>query len=260
MNEGFVLLSVLVVIGIISATLISLTISVRAHRSSAATERRLTQAIALADAGLTRIIAMIEVTNDDFLSDFSVPVRWKIAGQEVTVSVAPEASKVDLNAGDSALVANVLKAAVENSAKTDRMLRRLAEMRRAGEYLDSVRGLLEPSDRVGRLARDLEAVFTVWTNLRGVDPKSAPAIVLRNMPGLQPGEAELLVQASARRAHSDLSPFVTRFGSLLGGNRPIYRARAEAKSEGVTVKREALLAYNPSANAVRVVFWRDVTE
>jgi hypothetical protein len=142
----------------------------------------------------------------------------------------------------------------------DRLIRRLATIRRAGQDLETVRGLLDPHDRVGPLARDLEAVFTVWTSLRGVDPKFASSIVLRNLPGLQQGEAELLVQASARGSYAELSPLVTRFAPLLEATQPIYRARAEAKVEGVTARREALVTHNPTTRAVWVVFWRDTVE
>jgi len=257
---GFVLLSVLLVTAVISALLISLTITMRVDRSNAALEWRLVQASALADAGLTRIIAALEAVDDPLLPGLNTSIRWPFAGQQVTIALVPETGKVDLNSGESALVVNVLRAVVQDGVKADSLLQRLDAMRRAGQYLDSVRGLLAPSDRAGPLARDLDAVFTVWTNLRGIDPKFAPAIVLRSLPGLQPGEAELLVQASARRSHSELSPFVTRFGPLLGATRPIYRARAEAAFEGVKVRREALLSHNTSTRAVSVVFWRDLVD
>ncbi len=254
---GFVLLSVLLVTAVISALLIAMTISVRADRSNAATERRLAQASALADAGLTRAIAALERADDSFLSNSAGVARWNFAGHEVIVSLTPEVGKVDLNAGESDLVVNVLHAVIREDAKADRIIRRLSAMRRAGQYVESARSLLDPYDRAGPLARDLEAVFTVWTNLRGVDPKFAPAIVLRNLPGLQEGEAELLVQAGARGDYAELSPFVTRFGPLLSASRPIYRARAEAIVEGVTARREVLLAQNTATRAVWVVFWRD---
>ncbi|KAB0264678.1 hypothetical protein [Microvirga brassicacearum] len=257
---GFVLLSVLLVIGIVSALVIALTMTVRADRTNAAIERRLVQASALADAGLTRIIAALEGQDDPLLSNLSKPIYWRFAGQEVVVSLVPEAGKVDLNSGDSDLVVNVLGAVVRDGVVADRLVRRLAAMRRDGQGLETVRGLLDPDDRAGPLARDFEAVFTVWTNLRGVDPKFAPSVVLRNLPGLQAGEAELLVQASARGAYAELSPFITRFGPLLGATRPIYRARAEANVEGATARREVLLAHNPTRRLVWVVFWRDTVE
>jgi hypothetical protein len=144
--------------------------------------------------------------------------------------------------------------------KADQFVKRLAGMRRANQYVESVRGLLAPDDRAGPLARELEAVFTVWTNLRGVDPRFAPATVLRNLPGLQQGGAELLLRARKSNIHAELSPFVTHFEQLLQTSRPIYRVRAEAKVEGVIARREALLVHNSATRVVRVVLWRDVID
>jgi hypothetical protein len=64
--SGFVLLSVLSVIGIVSALMIALTMAVRADRSAAAIEWRIVQASALSDAGLSRIIAALEAPDDPF--------------------------------------------------------------------------------------------------------------------------------------------------------------------------------------------------
>ncbi|MEE1611420.1 hypothetical protein [Microvirga sp. CF3016] len=257
---GFVLLSVLFVVAIVSTLLLAVTVAVRANRANAATERRLVQAGALADAGLVRAMAALEDGEEPALSTFARSGRWNFAGHEVIVSLVPEVGKVDVNAGDPALVVNVLRAMVRDGAKADRIIARLEAMRRTSRYVESIRGLLDPPDRTGRLARDLEAVFTVWTNVRGVDPRHAPATILRNLPGLQQGEADGLVRASAQGTHAELSPFLTRFGPLLGASRPIYRARAEARVEGVAARREALLAHNAEARAVSIVMWRDALE
>ncbi|MGO4571636.1 hypothetical protein [Microvirga sp. 2TAF3] len=262
-SRGFVLLSVLLVIGVVSSLMIGLTMAVRADRANVAIERRLVQAGALADAGLTRAIAALEATDDQLLAsllDRSRPTRWRFAGQDIFISLIPETGKVDLNSGDPELIVNILHAVVRDTAKADRLVQRLSAMRRARQDLETARGLLDPNDRAGPLARDIEAAFTVWTSLRGVDPRFAPSVVLRHLPGLQEGEAELLERAREHRAYDELSPFIARFGHLLGANRPIYRARAEVTIEGATARREALLTYNPTTRVVWVVFWRDVAD
>jgi hypothetical protein len=254
---------VLLVTGLVSALVIASTTAARVDRVNAAAERRLAQASALADAGLNRIVAALQNSDDPLrprLLRRSGPVPWRFAGRDVLVSLAPEAGKVDLNAGDPDLVVNVLRAVVRDDGVADRLTKRLAAWRSARQDLETVRGLLDQTDRVGTLAHDLEAVFTVWTGLRGVDPKFAPPIALRHLPGLQQGEAEVLVRASASGNDAELSPFVARFGPLLGAQRPIYRARAEVSFEGVTARKEALLSHNASLDQVWVVFWRDVME
>ncbi|WP_157961475.1 hypothetical protein [Microvirga flavescens] len=262
-TRGFVLLSVVLVIGVVSALVVSLTMEVRSSRANASTERRLVQATALADAGLVRAIAALETSDDRLwarLLNRSEPARWRFTGGDVLISLVPETGKVDLNSGDPDLVVNLLRAVVEDGAVAERLVRRLDALRRTRQDLETVRGLLDPDYRASPLARDLEAVFTVWTNLRGVDPRFAPPIVLRQLPGLQEGEAELLVQARDRGVYAELSPFIARFGPLLGAKRPIYRAQAEATIEGVTVRREALLIHNPGTRTTWIVFWRDVID
>jgi hypothetical protein len=262
-SGGFALLSVLLVTGLVSALVTASAMTSRADRANAALERRIVQATALADAGLNRAIASLEIPGDPFLlrlqSDRK-PVRWRFSGEDILLSLVPEAGKVDLNAGDPGLVVNVLRAVLHDDVAADRLVRRLAAWRSAGRDLETVRGLLDPADRTSPRARDLETVFTVWTGLRGIDPKVSPPSVLRHLPGLQQGEAEILERARASGSYADLSPFIARFGALLGAARPIYRARAEVTFQGVTVRREALVTHNPSFNRVWVVFWRDVVE
>lgn len=262
--HGFVLLSVLIVIGTVSALATSASVATRIERAGADLELRLVQASALADAGLTRAVAALEAQEDPLAASLLAdqrPIRWRFAGREIVLSLVPEVGKVDLNTGDAEFVVNVLRAVVRDDAESDRLVRRLAALRQARQPLETVRGLLDPGDRSGPLARDLEAVFTVWTSLRGVDPKAASSIVLRQLPGLQDGEADLLEQAINSGSAAELSPFLARFGPLLGAARPIYRARAEVGIEsGVTIRKEALLAHNPTTRTVWVVLWRDVVE
>jgi hypothetical protein len=260
---GFTLLSVLLTLGLISALLIASTLAARTDRSEAALERRLVQATALADAGLNRVAAALAGAEplSAQLLDGSGPHRWSFAGREIAISLGAEAGKLDLNSGDPELVVRVMHAVVQDDAKAARLIERLNAARRSRRDLESVRGLLDPEDRQGALAGAFDAVFTVWTSLPGVDPRFAAPIVLRSLPGLSEAEAELLTQAGRGGNATDLSPLVARFGHLLAGSRPLYRARAEATVEGeVTVRREVLLAHNPAAGTVRVVFWRDALD
>lgn len=262
-TEGFVLLSVLSVIAVLSTLTVAATMSVRSGVAHAGVERQLVQAGAIADAGLVRIVGALKVNDKPLLNklaDRASPLRWHFAEQEVLLSLTPETGKIDLNSGDPNLVVSVLKAVVRDDALADALLRRLDQLRRNGQDLETVRGLLDSVDRIGPLAHDLEAVFTVWTSLRGVNPKFAPEVTLRHLPGLQKGEGDLLVQARERGSYSDLSPFVSRLGALLQADRPIYRARSQVTIEGVTAQREMLFMYNSTTQAVLVVFWRDVMD
>lgn len=260
---GFVLLAVVLMIGVVSLAVTAVFVTARRDRIDASVEVKVVQAGALADAGLTRILGALTVADDPLgaaLLDAGKPLPWRFAGQNVELSLVPETGKVDLNAGDPALIATVMRAVAPDEATAGRLLQRLDGFRSSRRPVEAVRGLLEPRDQVSELARRLEAVFTVFTQMRGVDPKAAPALVLRNLPGLHPGEAALLEQAVATRSYADLSPFITRFGVLLGATRPIYRAQARARVDGVAVTREAVVLHNPAERRVSVVIQRDVVE
>jgi hypothetical protein len=260
---GFVLLAVVLVIGVAALAVTAAFVTARRDRIDADIEVKAVRAGALADAGLTRISAALAAEDDPLVPALfggGKPLSWRLAGQEVELSLVLETGKVDLNAGDAALIANVMRAAAPDEATASRLLARLDAVRRSRRPLEAVRGLLEPRAQTSELARNLEAVFTVWTQMRGVDPKAAPALVLRNLPGLHSGEAALLEQAIATRSHADLSPFVARFGHLLGASRPIYRAQARTRVDGVTVTREALVLHNSVERQVSIIIQRDLVE
>ena len=58
-------------------------------------------------------------------------------------------------------------------------------------------------------------------------------------------------------ATTNLSAVKTRYGALLGGERPLYRLYAEIGLDGQIARREALVAQDVGTRKVWIVFWRD---
>jgi hypothetical protein len=259
-QNGFVLLSVLIVTTIISALALAAAVVTRAHMRSTDTEIRIMEARNLADAGLTRMIAAIELQDDPLLMSLLVSesVSWRYADMDLHLSLSHEAAKVDLNSGQPELVRNVMRAVIKDRAQVERILTRWADFRTNGRTIEATEALLDPAERFNAIGVILEQTFTTLSGARGIDPLAASNPVLRQVPGMT--EADLLVLTNARqtrRSSTELSALKTRFSPLLDGERPIYRISAGLIREGVKVEREAVIARDTSTGRVLVILWRD---
>ncbi|MGO4389330.1 hypothetical protein AB4Y85_17520 [Microvirga sp. 2YAF29] len=260
-QNGFVLLSVLVVTAVISALTIAAAIVTRAHVRSTDTEVGTIEARALADAGIARIRASIERQDDPLLiSLLEAPsVSWRYADTDLQLGLIREAGKVDLNSGQPELVRNVMLAAVKDRAQAERLLTRWADFRRNGRIIETTEALLDPAERFDEIAVILEQIFTTLSGARGIDPLAASDLILRQVPGMT--EADLLALTNARQTQktgAELSAIKTRFSPLLDGERPIYRLRASVLRANTKIEREALVLHDAAMGRVRIILWRDV--
>jgi hypothetical protein len=263
-DDGFVLLSVLLVTTIIAAVAIGAAIVARAEVSATRIDDEAARARALSDAGLARAIAALEDGNDPLMPALlmsSAGIDWSYADQRVRLSLTREAGKVDLSAGDSDHIARVLQAVSGDEAIAGRMLARMADLRRNGLGIESVLSLLEPQERFGRMAQELDQVVTVLTAAKGIDAMAAPRIVLESLPGVTPDDLLLFDEARRENSPGKLTQHFARYGSLIRGERPLYRIRASAQvGDGVISRREAIVAQDVRTRRSSVVTWRDSLE
>jgi len=262
-ENGFSLLSVLLVTTVISALALGAAVIARVHLRAADAELRIIAARALADAGLTRVVAALETPGDPLLASLRVSSRpWSYANTEVRLELEHEAGKVDLNVGEQELTQSVMRAVVRESSRADHIVKRWMEFRRQGREIETVASLLDPEERFEVIAADLERHFTTASGARGIDPMSAPLLVLSHVPGIS--AADLSRIASMQRGMIDkdeLAAIRRRYQPLLDGERPLYRIRSTVSlPRQLIVRREALVAQDVFTGKVRVIFWRDHVE
>lgn len=261
-DEGFVLLTVLLITAVISALATAALVTARSHSRAIAGEISLIRAGALTEAGLVRILSALEQGDNtliEMLRDRGESVVWNYAGVDVTLSLSKEAGKVDLNTGDPALVRSVLRALVKDAEKQSEILQRWETRRRKGQAIESVDALLPPQDQMGPLAQSMERALTTVSAAVGIDPLAAPEIVLKSVPGFS--ESDYAVLRDARRLGNvvELQAIKARLRPLLDGERPLYRLRASAVlDDGTKTSRSALVTQDMTTGTVSVSQWNSL--
>lgn len=262
-KKGFVLLSVLLVTTVVSAFALGAAIIARIHLRDANMELHAIAARALADAGLTRIIAALETSEDPLLASLRTsPTPWSYAGTELLLELESEAGKVDLNSSDGELVQSIIRAVIKERFLADRILKRWMELRRRGHEIEAIDALLDTQEKFTGIATDLERHFTTTSGARGIDPIAAPDLVLRHVPGIS--EEDLRQITIMRQGVIDrdaLFAIRRRYQPLLDGERPLYRIRSTISlPHQLIIRREALVAQDDGTGKVHVIFWRDRVE
>lgn len=258
-DSGFVLLTVLLVTAVIAAFATASLAFIRAKANAVAVELRLAQTEGVAEAGLVRIIAAIEASDDPLyrrLRNDRTPVVWRYSDADVLLSLSMEAGKVDLNTGDAALVRSVLRGIVADRSRQLELLSKWEAARRQGAVIESVVSLLSPRDRLSPLARDLEAVFTTVTAAVGVDPLAAPEVVLKQVPGLNESDRAALLQARQSDDKDVVRTIKELHHPILDGERPLFRLRSSVRlPNGTEVTRSALVAQEASSRKLSIASW-----
>jgi hypothetical protein len=215
-------------------------------RVAAAIETR-----ALAEAGLNRIIAAYANRGDPLrerLRSDNRPVAWEFAGKSIVLRVQAESGKLDLNAGDRSHIDRVLAALVPPSAH-DRILRQIDEARAGDVRITSIASLLSPFERMASRRDELENHFTVMTGQRGVDPATAPILVLQTLPHLSSEQLERLI--AVRQGDEELRweiPAEAR--PMFVPERPIYSLRAEPISPKYAGAMRAIVSFDERGRAL----------
>lgn len=259
-RDGFALVTVLLITVLVASIAIALNLTSRSALDASEAELRGRAARHLADAGLVRAIRALAHANDPLHSSLmpgAAPFHWSFQGAEITLIVAAESGKVDLNTADPAFVGRVLEAVVDH-ALAARLLHSVQANRAAGALIDDPTAILEPRERLGPLADRMRSVFTVLTGTYGIDPRSAPDVVLRSLPGATEDQIEVLRRAK----HSvEMTAYGVELNSLapfIAQQRPLYRVLATAvTADGAVARREAVALLNTGGRSARIILWQD---
>ena len=227
-QRGVALVLVLWMGALISVMATSFAFSVRTEvrLSTGAVERA--QAGALAEAGLHRaIVGLAQSDQGQRWSAGGQPYEWAFAGSEVSISVAAETGKIDINAAPLALLeglVSVVLTSVPNGSEYDSkaIAAAISDWRDANHDVHSsgaedqhyrAAGLTyEAGDRAFLAVSELQRVFgmtpelfeqiktsvTVHTWSARVDPTTASRTVLLALPGVNPGKVDAFLDERAQ--------------------------------------------------------------
>jgi general secretion pathway protein K len=147
--------------------------------------------LALALAGLVDDDGRIQSPRD------GRPAELAYGGARLTLVVSDEAGRIDLNAGPPALLAGVLVAAGADPAVARVLADAVVAHRRIRRFahLAELRGLTGMSAALFEQAAD---AFTVHGGTAGIDPRVAPPLALRAIPGLDASEVEAYIATRHR--------------------------------------------------------------
>jgi general secretion pathway protein K len=233
------------------------------------------RAAAIADAGVS--VAMVRLL--DASGDGQADGRTRVmpfADGSVRVTVQDEAGKVDLNVAPPDLMAGVFQslgvagsdATSLANAVVDWRARRKAGMAAAtggdaaeeyGAFLSIDELRLVPG--MTRAIYDrLRPYVTVYAPIGRIDPLTAPAEVLRGLPGINPAQLAAFLEARDKSGAvpGALPPLngVTRFLAHAGLHAATIRAVGQT-ADGTRFVREAIIVVNGEVGQpYKVVAWR----
>ncbi len=262
-EQGFVLVTVLLFLGLISALAVQIIAnSLSVSREAAARSTSVRQILVL-DAALNRAIYALENPDDRFLRALrSSPngAPWRFDCTDVRVVLVAESGKLDLNTADLYLLRSVVERLFEDDpAVAEGIVSRLMTFRQAGRRFEFPEAVLGGADRFRYPVDTVRQVFTVLTGQTGFDPATASELLLKALPGqTQESISELLVaRASGRLATAALS---AQLRSLIVRERPVYNVGAELASSEIHARREAVVAIEPNTQSARVLSWRSIVK
>jgi len=246
----------------------------------------LAQARAAADGAVERTAFELSRPRlpDAWLPD-GQPHRWTDGDASIVVTAVDEASKIDLNMApepllrslfvtiggvDDATAAKIVDAIGDWKDPDD--LRRPngaeeADYRAAGLKYGPANSLFESVGELARVMYVTPDVFsrvapalTVYSRLPGINPATAPRIVLLALPNATPETVDAFIdQRTAALANKQPIPPFPPAQAYPSGPVPVWRVNAEATwVDGVTFAREAVI--RPSGDPQRPLIalaWQD---
>ncbi len=233
-ERGWALISVLgvlLVLSIIATGLVSLALTTK---RISRTERTQLEAAAIMEAAVSRAIAgLLDPRLEQRWRVDAVPRVFKFADKDVTVTIQDELGRIDLNAADGPVLANLLRAvggldAAAADALADKImdwresdgLRHLngatkADYLVAGKPYAPRENPFQSVDEVKLVLTMTEAVYariapalTVYTGRPNLDPEVAPREALLAQPGAEPARIDAALKARAAGIRSTLGPSV----------------------------------------------------
>lgn len=205
------------VLALLTILVITFTGDARTELRVARNQYDAARARALADAGVSLAILGI--------LDPSPETRWRAAGEEhamtygdgtIRVSVQDEAGKINLNDAPDETLANLFRTLGMNPVESAGLAAAIAEWKekRRSEWAAAGRSsaagatseqasepflALEELRLVPGMTRDrydrIAPFVTIYSESAQVDPRTAPAEVLRSLPGVSPQEADAYIAA-----------------------------------------------------------------
>lgn len=276
-QHGIALIVILWVVALLSLLAVSFGLGVRREASLAVRRIQGTRLLAACEAAVHYAAYHLRLADSTERWRADGRLRaWRWDGIEVRLKVFSEAGKVDVNQADAPLLQAVLKLA---GAEPDqaRMLadaildwrdgdqnRRLhgaeaPEYRAAGlPYVpaNQLFGALEEVGMVLGMTPELTRRLLPWITLhgrRGIDPASAPAELLRALPGADPQTVEAYLQG---RERGNPPPFPPVPGiPFVKGSGWIYAMQVEAHHQGHTASLQTTIQIQ--GGAIRYLQWRE---
>lgn len=238
--------------------------------SLAGNTRNLAQATAIAEAGVHYAMLML-LPNDPmqkWRADGTV-YDISLAGAQVRVQVQDEMGKFDLNTADEPLLRNLLKSIGLDEDEAIQITDAIADWR-DGDDLKRLSGAEKEDYRAAGLAygptdqafqsveelqmvlgvspetyQKLEALVTVHSGQKGIDPTKASEEALKALPNVDEQMIEDYLEARAESVanKSPAPPFPSLPGvSIAGGGNLTYTIQAEAKlPDGVSARVRAIV-------------------
>jgi general secretion pathway protein K len=244
----------------------------RTHLLIARNEHESARARALADAGIALgILDMVAPQAERRPADGAFR-DVALAHGTVRIAVQDEAGKIDLNEAPRPLLVGLIEAlgATPEDALHlgDEIVawkaHRLAEAsgsraaRRQPAFL-----AVEELARVPGIGRDLvdrmRPFVTVHSRRPRIDPGSAPAEVLRALPGIKPSELDAFLAARQQGGsqRGALPPLTAAAGFIAYAGAQTVTVRAEGLTEnGTRFTREAVITLTRGTSPYRVLAWR----
>lgn len=284
-QTGLALIIVLWMVTLLSVIASSFAYSMRSDLQVARNQLSTSQAQALADAGVARVLYELAKPTTD-------PLRWKadglqrifeLGGAKIAVTVMDESGKIDANSAPDMLLKMVFMSSglAEEQAVTllDAILdwRDADNLKRprgaedddylaAGKKFRPSNGPFETLEEIRHvkgfspeLYQKLSGMLTVYSKQAGFNPAFAPREVLQLIPNLEAAGLEAYLIQRQQNLENNLPPppFPVAANYLVQTSSQVVGVRSEAwLADGTIFVREAVVKATPGANKQPYQFLR----
>lgn len=202
-SAGFVQMLALGGVAILAALVtVALSQSYRTSESLGLLDRQVLGDVAAGSA--IRLIAAAIADADDALEQRIgiglPPLPLILFGHDLSLAIEGEAGKIDVIAGDIALLSRYISQSGLPQEQQVKLLEALAQARRgtdAPAAMEALQIAFAPSGQGARVEED----FTTRSGLAGIDPAVANERVLRSVPDLAPAAVASILSARSSGAH-----------------------------------------------------------
>ena len=278
MNQrGVALIVVLWVVALLSLLAVSFGLGVRREATLAMQQIQGTRLLAACEAAVHYAAYHLRLADPTVGWRADGTVRaWRWDGIQVRIKLFSETGKVDLNLADAPLLWAVLKLAGADAEQAQALADAILDWRdsdqyrrphgaEAPEYQEAglsygpANQLFSAVEEVGMvlgMTPELTRNLLPWITLhgrRGIDPASAPAELLRALPGVDPQTVEAYLQG---RETGNAPPFPPVPGiPFVTGSGRIYAVQVQARDQGRIVSLQTTIQIQ--GNTIRYLQWRE---